>query len=35
MKEDRTGGASGAKTSNIAASDAPGRERLTCHGIFP
>jgi len=27
MKEDRTGGASGAKTSNIAASEAPGRAR--------
>lgn len=27
MKEDRTEGASGAKTSGIAASEAPGRER--------
>ena len=27
MKEDQTGGASGAETSSIAASEAPGRER--------
>lgn len=27
MKEDRTGGASGAKTASIAASEAPGRAR--------